>query len=106
MPTPTTGLLEIAYQDDGPPAGPPVLLLHGWPDSPRAWQDVAALLNEAGFRTIGGSDTCVAPEATEDKAVHFTAGYRRVVVPGAGHFVPREAPGTVAELVAGHLGAR
>ena len=168
MPTLTTDLLEIAYEDAGPRDGPPVLLLHGWPDSPRCWQDVAPRLNAAGLRTIvpalrgfaptrfrdpdvprtaqivalaqdaldlldhlgldrvvvvghdwgaragyalaglapqrvdrigvptlmihGGSDTCVAPAATEDRGRYFTAGYRRVVVPGAGHFVPREAP--------------
>ncbi len=51
----------------------------------------------------GGSDTCIAPEQTEDLAGFFAAGYRRVVVPGAGHFVPREAPGTVADLVLDHL---
>jgi pimeloyl-ACP methyl ester carboxylesterase len=53
----------------------------------------------------GGSDTCVAPDGTEDRGGYFTAAYRRVVVPGAGHFVPREAPGTVAELVIDHLRA-
>lgn len=53
----------------------------------------------------GGSDTCIAPDQTEDLAGFFTAGYRRVVVPGAGHFVPREAPGTVAELVLDELRA-
>jgi pimeloyl-ACP methyl ester carboxylesterase len=290
VPTVTTDLLEISYEDTGPRDGPPVLLLHGWPDSPRTWRDVAALLNQGGYRTIvpalrgfaptrfrdagtprtaqtaalaqdaldlldglgiervavvghdwgaragyalaalvpdrltalvaisvgyepggavalpdfqqarlwwyqwfqtldagadavradpigfarlqwntwspsfwyeesefiataeafdhpdfvpvtlhgyrvrwgasprdpaydeleqrvaavstigvptllihGGSDTCVAPEATEDKAAHFAGGYQRVVVPGAGHFVPREAPGTVAELIVEHL---
>lgn len=49
-------------------------------------------------------------QGTEDKAAHFTADYQRVAVPGGGHFVPREAPGTVAELVAEllveHLAAR
>jgi pimeloyl-ACP methyl ester carboxylesterase len=292
VPTVRTDLLEIAYDDGGPPDGPPVLLVHGWPDSPRTWEDVAAELNDAGFRTIvpalrgfaptrflaadtprtaqivalaqdaldlldalgldrvalvghdwgaraayalaalaperlsalvavsvgyepggtlatpsfeqarlwwyqwfqtldagaeavrqdpigfarlqwdtwspncwydeaeftttaaafdhpdfvpitlhgyrvrwgasprdpaydeleqrmaavrtigvptlmihGGADTCVAPEGSEGKAGHFTGPYRRVVVPGAGHFVPREAPGTVAELVAEHLRA-
>ncbi len=50
-----------------------------------------------------GSDTCIAPAQTEDLAGFFAAGYRRVVVPGAGHFVPREAPGTVADLVLDHL---
>jgi pimeloyl-ACP methyl ester carboxylesterase len=290
VPTLTTDLLEIAYADDGPRDGPPVLLLHGWPDSPRTWREVASRLTGAGYRTIvpalrgfaptrfrdpdtprtgqvvalaqdaldlldglgldraavvghdwgartgyalaalapervsrlvavsvgytpggagglpsfeqarlwwyqwfqtldagaaavardpigfarlqwdtwspagwyeqaefaetaeafahpdfvptmlhyyrvrwgasprdpaydpleeklaqvtrlpvptllihGGSDTCIAPEQTEDLAGLFGAGYRRVVVPGAGHFVPREAPGTVADLVLDHL---
>jgi pimeloyl-ACP methyl ester carboxylesterase len=292
VPTLTTDLLEIAYADDGPPDGPPVLLLHGWPDSPRTWREVASRLTDAGYRTIvpalrgfaptrfrdqdttrtgqvvalaqdaldlldglgldraavvghdwgaragyalaalaperlsrlvavsvgftrggagalpgfeqarlwwyqwfqtldagaaavvrdpigfarvqwdtwspagwyeeaefaataeaftepdfarttlhyyrvrwgasprdpayeqleeklaqvtelavptllihGGSDTCIAPEQTEDLAGYFTAGYRRVVVPGAGHFVPREAPGTVADLILDQLRA-
>jgi pimeloyl-ACP methyl ester carboxylesterase len=290
VPTLTTGLLEIAYADDGPRDGPPVLLLHGWPDSPRTWREVASRLAGDGYRTIvpalrgfaptrfrdpdtlrtgqvvalaqdaldlldglgldhvavvghdwgaragyalaalapervsrlvavsvgyapggagelpsfeqarlwwyqwfltldagaaamardpigfarlqwdtwspagwyeetefaetarafahsdfvpttlhyyrvrwdasphdpaygpleeklaqvsrlsvptllihGGSDTCIAPAQTEDLGRLFGAGYRRVVVPGAGHFVPREAPITVADLVRGHL---
>ena len=41
-------------------------------------------------------------QGTEDKAAH----YQRVVVPGRGHFVLRDAPGTVAELVVEHLAAR
>ncbi|HZB47911.1 MAG TPA: alpha/beta hydrolase [Mycobacteriales bacterium] len=51
----------------------------------------------------GGSDSCIAPEQTEGLAGLFGAGYRRVVVPGAGHFVPREAPGTVADLILDQL---
>ena len=52
MPSVTTDLLEIAYDDSGPPDGPPVVMLHGWPDSPRTWHEVAVGLNEAGLRTI------------------------------------------------------
>jgi pimeloyl-ACP methyl ester carboxylesterase len=33
-------------------AGPPVLLLHGWPDAPRGWRPVAAALRAAGWRTV------------------------------------------------------
>ena len=51
----------------------------------------------------GGSDACIAPGQTEGLAGLFRGGYRRVVVPGAGHFVPREAPGTVADLILDHL---
>jgi pimeloyl-ACP methyl ester carboxylesterase len=47
-----TDLLEIAYADDGPQQGPPVLLLHGWPDAPRGWNKVASGLQGQGWRTI------------------------------------------------------
>lgn len=47
-----TSLLEIAFLDEGPRLGPPVFLLHGWPDDIRAWTAIAPMLNDAGFRTI------------------------------------------------------
>ena len=33
-----TPLLDIAYLEAGPADGKPILLLHGWPDSPRTWR--------------------------------------------------------------------
>ncbi|AQH00857.1 epoxide hydrolase [Burkholderia sp. KK1] len=47
-----TPTLDIAYADSGPAGGPIVMLLHGWPDAARAWNAVAARLNDAGYRTI------------------------------------------------------
>jgi len=47
-----TAVLEIELEEDGPPDGRPVLLLHGWPDAPRSWRPVAKLLQESGRRTI------------------------------------------------------
>ena len=52
MPVAVTPELEIAYSEGGPSDGPPVLLLHGWPDDASTWDAVAAQLNTAGFRTI------------------------------------------------------
>jgi pimeloyl-ACP methyl ester carboxylesterase len=52
MPTLKTSLLEIAYKDEGPPEGPAVLLLHGWPDDASTWDAVAPALHDAGLRTI------------------------------------------------------
>jgi pimeloyl-ACP methyl ester carboxylesterase len=52
MPTIQTALLSLAYEDGGPADGPPVLLLHGWPDVPRGWHAVAQRLQAAGWRTI------------------------------------------------------
>jgi pimeloyl-ACP methyl ester carboxylesterase len=47
-----TPFLEIAYEDEGPKDGLPVILLHGWPDAPRGWESVAGSLRAAGWRTI------------------------------------------------------
>jgi pimeloyl-ACP methyl ester carboxylesterase len=50
MKTVTTDILEIAYETGGPPDGPAVLLLHGWPDDVRGWRCVLPQLEHAGFR--------------------------------------------------------
>jgi pimeloyl-ACP methyl ester carboxylesterase len=47
-----TDILEIAFEEGGPPDGIPVLLLHGWPDAPRGWNEVSRRLQADGFRTI------------------------------------------------------
>jgi len=47
-----TSVLEIAYEDEGPPDGRAVVLIHGWPDAPRGWNQVAQILHVDGFRTI------------------------------------------------------
>jgi pimeloyl-ACP methyl ester carboxylesterase len=52
MRTARTELLEIAYLDEGPADGAPVLLLHGWPDDVRTWRDVLPRLHAVGRRTI------------------------------------------------------
>jgi pimeloyl-ACP methyl ester carboxylesterase len=47
-----TELLEVELHEDGPGDGRPVVLLHGWPDAPRGWQEVAERLHRSGWRTI------------------------------------------------------
>jgi pimeloyl-ACP methyl ester carboxylesterase len=47
-----TKVLEIAYEESGPPDGIPVLLMHGWPYDPRTYDDVVPQLVAAGCRTI------------------------------------------------------
>ena len=47
-----TSTLEIAYEDSGPEAGIPVLLMHGFPYDPRAYDEVVPPLVAAGCRTI------------------------------------------------------
>jgi pimeloyl-ACP methyl ester carboxylesterase len=45
-------VLDIAYTETGRPTGPPVILIHGWPDTARGWRQVAAGLASAGWRVI------------------------------------------------------
>jgi pimeloyl-ACP methyl ester carboxylesterase len=55
MPTLThirTPTLEIAFEDSGPHGADPVILLHGFPYDPRAFDGMIAPLTAAGFRTI------------------------------------------------------
>jgi pimeloyl-ACP methyl ester carboxylesterase len=47
-----TAVLRIELEDEGPPGGQPLLLLHGWPDAPRGWRPVARRLHESGWRTL------------------------------------------------------
>src|SRR4030081_2783200 len=46
------GVLNIGYAEAGPPNGPPVILLHGWPYDIHSYVDVAPLLASAGYRVI------------------------------------------------------
>ncbi len=47
-----TRTLEIAYEESGPADGTPVVLLHGFPYDPRAYDEVVPPLLDAGCRTI------------------------------------------------------
>jgi len=47
-----TPVLNIGYEDNGNPQGIPVILLHGFPDDVRAWDDVAPPLVKAGHRVL------------------------------------------------------
>jgi pimeloyl-ACP methyl ester carboxylesterase len=46
------GALDVAYAEDGPADGRPVLLLHGWPYDIYSYVDVAPILAAAGYRVI------------------------------------------------------
>jgi pimeloyl-ACP methyl ester carboxylesterase len=47
-----TPMLEIAYSETGPAEGPPVILLHGFPDDIHAYDGAAPLLAEQGWRVL------------------------------------------------------
>lgn len=46
------GELDVAYAEEGPADGPPVLLLHGWPYDIHAYVDVAPILAAQGYRVL------------------------------------------------------
>ncbi len=48
----STSALEIAYEESGDPSGQAVILLHGFPYSPRAFDAVTPALAQAGYRVI------------------------------------------------------
>ncbi|MDR5762694.1 alpha/beta hydrolase [Caballeronia sp. LZ035] len=67
-----TSTLDISYADSGPRDGLPTFLLHGWPDAARAWNPIAARLNDAGRRTIvpelrgAGGTRFLSPDTVRD----------------------------------------
>jgi pimeloyl-ACP methyl ester carboxylesterase len=64
------GDLSVGYAEAGPPDGPAVLLLHGWPYDIHSYVDVAPLLAARGYRVI----------------VPYLRGY------GSTHFLSSETP--------------
>jgi len=46
------GLLNVSYAEAGPPNGPPVILLHGWPYDIHSFIDVTPQLAAQGYRVI------------------------------------------------------
>jgi pimeloyl-ACP methyl ester carboxylesterase len=47
-----TAPLTIGYEESGNSAGFPIVLLHGFPDDVRAWDEVAPPLVKAGYRVL------------------------------------------------------
>jgi pimeloyl-ACP methyl ester carboxylesterase len=47
----------------------------------------------------GEADGVHPPDAEDHHRKHFTGSYRRALIPRAGHFLPREAPGEIAAAV-------
>jgi len=52
VPRVRTDVLEVAAGELGDPAGPVVVLVHGWPDAARGWHPVAQRLAAAGWRVL------------------------------------------------------
>lgn len=47
-----TSYLEVAYEEQGDPHAQPIILVHGFPDDIRTWDDVVEGLVNEGYRTF------------------------------------------------------
>lgn len=64
------GGTRFAYLEDGPADGPPVVVVHGFPDSPHSWSGLAQALVAAGHRVL----------------IPFQRGYAPTEVPADGRY--------------------
>ncbi|MFF0546676.1 alpha/beta fold hydrolase [Nocardia thailandica] len=55
--------LDFEVTDTGPLDGPVIVLLHGFPQTAASWSGVAAILNEAGYRTVAPDQRGYSPGA-------------------------------------------
>ena len=108
-----TAVLEIELEEEGPPDGRPLLLLHGWPDAPRGWSPVAERLHERGWRTLVpalrgcGATRFRSPDAPRDgrgvalaaDAVDLLDALGLECVPVVGHDWGARAAYTLAAIV-------
>jgi len=102
--------LTFDLRDGGPPAGDPVLLLHGFPQGNECWDDVAPRLHTQGLRTLAPDLRGYSPRArpTARSAYRLSEAVKDVLalldsagLPAA-HIVGHDWGGSVAWLVAGH----
>jgi pimeloyl-ACP methyl ester carboxylesterase len=131
--TAITSTLEIAYEESGPAARVPIVLLHGFPYAVPQYDAVRDELAASGQRVLvpclggfgptryphrhtcrsgqqtalgkaGGNDGVEPPPEIDDKRDRFTEWYERRILPDAGHCVPGEAPQEVAAAIQRLLG--
>lgn len=57
------GGLWFDVSDSGPPDGPVVIALHGFPETRRAWEKLTPLLTEAGYRVLAPDQRGYSPRA-------------------------------------------
>lgn len=81
---------------DQPGAGPPVVLLHGFPDDSRIYQRL--MPHMAPHRAVGAADEYLSPGLARHLAGMF--GHTEVhVIDGASHWPQADQPETVARIL-------
>lgn len=94
-----TPLLDVGYEESGPPDGRPVLLLHGWPDDVRTWDGVAPALAKDGYRVLVPYLRGFGPTKFRDSGAPRTGQYT-AVAQDAAEFLT--ALGISRAVVVGH----
>ena len=61
-----TDVLDIGYEEAGPSAGFPIILLHGFPYDVRSWDGVVPPLADAGYRVLVPYLRCYGPTRFRD----------------------------------------
>ena len=69
--TETVALGDLAFTVDlaGPADGPPVLMLHGFPQMRRAWRGQLAALAAAGYRAVAPDQRGILRDQTTSKSL-------------------------------------
>ena len=76
--TTRSGLVFDAWCE-GPPDGPLVILLHGYPQSRHAWREQVPALAAAGYRAVAPDQRGYSPGARPDPADLSNYGYDRLI---------------------------
>ena len=113
---------RLAYSLDGDPAGPLVVLLHGWPETRHAWHRVTPILTARGYRVLapdlrGLGDSARAPDGYDVRNVAedihqlvAQLGYQQIPLVGhdlgawVGYAYAAAYPGEVSRLVVADAG--
>lgn len=67
----TIGAYEFAATEEGPQTGPPVVLLHGFPQTSESWQAAGRLLAAEGLRTIALDQRGYSPGARPAEVAEY-----------------------------------
>ncbi|MEZ0113191.1 pimeloyl-ACP methyl ester carboxylesterase [Catenulispora sp. EB89] len=67
----TIGAYEFAATEEGPQTGPPVVLLHGFPQTSASWQATSRLLAAEGLRTIALDQRGYSPGARPTEVAEY-----------------------------------
>lgn len=74
------------------------------PDGLRYARRMAAPITAPTLQLHGGADSCVLPDTARGSGRYVAGAYEWRELPGLGHFLPEEAPGTISAAIADWAG--